>query len=101
MYMGPLLIYKDENKVILDYDGLMHVRRFTKLPKLFMNMMPEAKAIHYSCYCIYVKEYMPDKEDFPDFEIKYSYTPVNEATVDLLKTMTFPVPTILVVNYEE
>ncbi len=99
--MGPLLIYKDDNKVILDYDALMHVRRFTKLPKLFMDIMPEAKAIHYSCYCIYVREYMPDKEDFPDFEIKYSFSPVNEAMVDLFKTMSFDVPTILVVKYEE
>jgi hypothetical protein len=99
--MGPLLIYKDENKVILDYDGLMHVRRFTKLPKLFMDIMPEAKAIHYSCYCIYVREFMPDNDDFPDFEIKYSFSPVNETMVDLLKSMKFDVPTIYVVKYEE
>ncbi len=94
-----LCIYQDETRCIINYDNLMHVRRFVpSLAKLLMEIMPTAKVIYYNCMPVY-KEFLPDETDLPDIKFKYTFTTINENFIDLLKMIKCEEPTIYIVEF--
>lgn len=97
--MTSLLIYKDETKCIIDYDHVMHVRRFTTdLGKLIMDLMPTAKVISYNCSLTTSREFLPDETKLPGIKFKYNHTSFGSGTIEMLKMIPFDEPTILVVE---
>jgi hypothetical protein len=96
--MSSLLIHKDDTKCIFDYDVLMHVRRFTNLKGLFMEHMPNVKEIHYYCNLLYVNEFFPSKEDFPNILFTYGHFTYTDELIDMLKDIGYDNPSIIVVE---
>lgn len=95
----PLIIYQDETRCIINYDHLMHVRRFIpSVSKFLMEIMPTAKIIYYNCLLIH-RGYLPDESDLPDIKFKYSFIYVTEEMVDLLKIVECEEPTIYIVEF--
>ena len=99
--MYPLLIHKDDTKCIFDYDSIMHVRRFMSLKTLFIEHMPNVEEIHYNCSLTTSREFLPDKEDFPNVEFTYVHTALNKGTIEMLKLIPYDKPTILVVELSQ
>jgi hypothetical protein len=95
----PLIIYQDETRCIINYDHLMHIRRFVpSVAKFLMEIMPTAKIIYYNYIGLY-REYLPDETDLPDIKFKYCSCFVTEEMVDLLKIVECDEPTIYIVEY--
>ncbi len=100
--MGSLLIYRDNTKCIIDYDHVMHIRRFTTdLPKLILDLMPTAKVISYNCSLTTSREFLPDETKLPGIKFRYNHTCFGSGTIEMLKAIPFDEPTILIVELAE
>ncbi len=92
-----LIRFQNENLCILDYDGYMHVRRFVPCMKKFLlEIMPHVKHVIYHSLAL-SREFLPD--DFgPDVKVSYYHTRGNSEYLELLKMVTFEVPTLIVLE---
>ena len=97
-----MIIYKDDTKCIIDYNHLMHWRRFVRnLGGLLLDAMPTVKAVKYYCFTTYAKDCLPNETDLPGITFTYNSSSLSHATIEMLKVTPFEEPTILVVNIED
>ncbi len=93
----PTLIFQSEKLCIINYDGYMHVRRFVPCMKNFLlEMMPHVKHVIYHSLAL-SREFLPN--DFGnDIKVKYIAGREKSEYLDLLKMVTYGVPTLIVLE---
>ena len=92
-----LIRYQSENLCILDYDGYMHVRRFVPCMKKFLlQMMPHVKHVIYHSLAL-SREFLPDNFG-NDIKVKYIAGREKSEYLELLKMVTYDVPTLIVLE---
>ncbi len=95
-----LIRFQSEKLCIIDYDGYMHVRRFVPCMKKFLlEIMPHVKHVIYHSLAMY-REFMPD--DFgSDIKVSYFHRREKSEYLELLKMVTYEVPTLIVLEIYE
>ena len=95
----PLIIHQDGTHCIINYDNLMHIRRFVpSVSDLLMKIMPTAKVINYYCIGLF-GGYLPSQTDLPDIKFEHNSRFVDEEFVENLKIVKCEEPTIFIVEF--
>ncbi len=95
----PLIIHQDGSRCIINYDHLMHIRRFIPSVSEFLKkIMPTAKIINYYCIGLF-GGYLPVQTDLPDIKFEHNSRFVDEEFVESLKIINCEEPTIFIVEF--